>query len=73
MSAQSEGNNHTSEINFYPVLHTIFFLLEGLKMDFFAPNGAIESTLGLASRKIQFCIVSVLLYTAVQKSLGTCF
>ena len=48
---QSEGNNHTSKINVFPVLHTIFFLLAGQKVDLFAPQGAIKSTLWPASRK----------------------
>ena len=51
MPEQSEGNNHTSKINVFPVLHTIFFLLGGQKMDLFAPHGAIKSTLWPASRK----------------------
>ena len=45
MPEQSEGNNHTSKINVFPVLHTIFFLLAGQKVDLFAPHGAIKSTL----------------------------
>ena len=45
------GNNHTSKINVFPVLHTIFFLLAGQKVDFFAPHGAIKFTLWPASRK----------------------
>ena len=32
-------NNHTSKINFFPVLRTIFFPLEDQKMDLFAPHG----------------------------------
>ena len=55
MPEQSEGNNHTSKINVFPVLHTIFFLLAGQKVDFFAPHGAIKSTLWPASRKNFFC------------------
>ena len=51
MPEQSEGNNHTSKINVFPVLHTMFFLLAGQKVDFFASNGAIKSTLWPASRK----------------------
>ena len=51
MPEQSEGNNHTSRINVFPVLHTIFFLLAGQKVDLFAPHGAIKSTLWPASRK----------------------
>ena len=42
---QSEGNNHMSEINLFPVSYTIFFLLGGQKMNLFAPHGAIKSTL----------------------------
>ena len=33
MPEQSEGNNHTSKINVFPVLHMIFFLLAGQKVD----------------------------------------
>ena len=51
LTEQSEGNNHTSKINVSPVLHTIFFLLTGQKVDLFAPHGAIKSTLWPASRK----------------------
>ena len=51
MPEQSEGNNHTSKINVFPELHTIFFLLAGQKVDLFAPHGAIKSTLWPASRK----------------------
>ena len=51
MPEQSEGKNHTSKINVFPVLHTIFFLLCGQKMDLFAPHGSIKSTLWPASRK----------------------
>ena len=36
------------------MLHTIFFLLWGQKMDLFAPHGAIKSTLWPASRKNYF-------------------
>ena len=58
MPEQSEGNNHTSKINVFPVLHTIFFLLAGHKVDLFAPHGAIKSTLWPGSRKkyIQLCL-----------------
>ena len=55
MPEQSEGNNHTSKINVFPVLHTIFFILAGQKVDLFAPHGAIKSTLWPASRKIILC------------------
>ena len=55
MPEQSEGNNHTSKINVFPVLHTIFFLLAGQKVDLFAPHGAIKSTLWPASRKNSLC------------------
>ena len=51
MPEQSEVNNHTSKINVFPVLHTIFFLLAGQKVDLFAPHGEIKSTLWPASRK----------------------
>ena len=51
MPEQSEGNNHMSKINVFPVLHTIFFLPAGQKVDLFAPHGAIKSTLWPASRK----------------------
>ena len=51
MPEQGEGNNHTSKINVFPVLHTIFFLLAGQKVDLFAPHGAIKSYLWPASRK----------------------
>ena len=51
MPEQSEGNNHTSKVIVFPVLHTIFFLLAGQKVDLFAPHGAIKSTLWPASRK----------------------
>ena len=52
MPEQSEGNNYTSKINVFPVLHTIFFLLAGQKVDLFArPHGVIKSTLWPASRK----------------------
>ena len=54
MPEQSEGNNHTSKIYVFPVLHTIFFLLAGQKVDLFAPHGAIKSTLWPASRKRLF-------------------
>ena len=54
MPEQSEGNNHTSKIIVFPVLHTIFFLLMGQKVDLFAPHGAIKSTLWPASRKYMF-------------------
>ena len=38
-----EGSNHTSKINVSPVLHTIFFLLGGQKIDFFCPvRGKID-------------------------------
>ena len=50
MPEQSEGKNHTSKINVFPVLHTIFFS-KGKKLDIFAPQGAIKCTLWLASRK----------------------
>ena len=43
MLEQSEGNNHTSKINVFPVSHTIFFLLGGQKMDLLALYGATES------------------------------
>ena len=33
MPEQSEGNNHTSKINLFPVSHTIFFLLKDQKID----------------------------------------
>ena len=59
MPEQSEGNNHTSKINVFPVLHTIFILLAGQKVDLFAPHGAIKSTLWPASRKIHFSTSSV--------------
>ena len=36
MPKQSEGTNHISKMNAFPVLHTIFFLLGGQKMDLFA-------------------------------------
>ena len=39
------------KINVFPVLHTIFFLLAGQKVDLFALHGAIKSTLWPASRK----------------------
>ena len=45
MSEQSKGNNYTSKINVFPVSHTIFFLLGSQKMDLFASDGAIKSTL----------------------------
>ena len=45
MPEESEGNNHTSKINVFPMLHTIFFLLAGQKVDLFAPHGAIKFTL----------------------------
>ena len=51
MPEQSEDNNHTSKINVFPVLHTIFFLLAGQKVDLFAPHGAIKSTLWPANKK----------------------
>ena len=51
MHEQSEGNNHANKINVFPVLHTIFFLLAGQKVDLFAPHGAIKSTLWPTSRK----------------------
>ena len=51
MTEQGEGNNHTSKINVFPVSHTIFFLLEGQKIDLFSPHGAIKSTLWPASGK----------------------
>ena len=35
MPEQSEGNNRTSIINVFPVLHTIFFLLAGQKVDLY--------------------------------------
>ena len=54
MPEQSEGKNHTSKINVFPVLHTIFFLLWGQKMDLFAPHGAIKSTLWPTSRNFFF-------------------
>ena len=57
MSEQSEGNNHMSKINVFPVLHMIFFLLWGQKMDLSAPHGAIKSTLWPASRKKEFRLV----------------
>ena len=42
---QSEGNNHTSKINVFPALHTIFFLLDGSENEFACPHGVIKSTL----------------------------
>ena len=70
MPEQSEGNNHTSKINVFPVLHTIFFLLWGQKMDLFAPHGAIKSTLWPASRKKYNKIALIEMSTLhVQKSL----
>ena len=67
MSEQSEGNNHTSKINVFPVLHTIFFLLAGQKVDLFAPHGAIKSTLWPASRKNKFSFGSKILSFSVEK------
>ena len=55
MPEQREGNNHTSKINVFPVLNTIFFLLAGQKVDLFAQHGAIKSTLWPASRKKILC------------------
>ena len=52
MPQQSESKNHTSKINVFPVLHTIFFLRGGQKMDLFAPHALIKSTLWPASKKI---------------------
>ena len=49
MPEQSEGNNHTSKINVFTILQTIFFLLGGgggSKMNFLAPKGSIRCTLG---------------------------
>ena len=45
MPQQSEGNNYTSKINVFPMLHTIYFLPEGKKKDLFDPQGAIKYTL----------------------------
>ena len=59
MPEQSEGNNHTSKINLFPVLHTIFFLLAGQKVDLFAPHGTIKSTLWPASRKMSFVLFPI--------------
>ena len=44
MPEQSEANNHTSKINVFPVLHTIFY-------------GANKSTFWPASKKILFVIL----------------
>ena len=46
----------SSKINVFPVSHTIFFLPGGQKVDLFAPQGAIKSTLWPASRKNTFQI-----------------
>ena len=54
MPDQSESNNYTSKVNVFPVLHTIFFLLGGQKMNLFVSRGAIKSTLWPASRKNTF-------------------
>ena len=54
MPEESEGNNHTSKINVFPVLHTIFFLLAGQNMDLVSPQGAIKYTLWLAIEKNYF-------------------
>ena len=53
------GKNHTSKINVFPVLHTIFFLLLGQTMNLFAPHRAIKSTLWPASRKNPFLVPTV--------------
>ena len=45
MPKQSEGNNDTSKISVFPVLHTIFFLIEGRKLDLLALHREIKSTL----------------------------
>ena len=42
MLEKSESNNHTSKINVFPVLYTIFFLLGDQKMDFFFPTRGNE-------------------------------
>ena len=66
MPEQSEDNNHTSEINIFPVLHTIFcplrgqkmkifFLLSGHKVDFIAPCGSNKSIFWSPRRKIIVC------------------
>ena len=44
MLEQSEGNNHTSKIDVFPISHTIFFLSRGQEMDLFDSHGAIQST-----------------------------
>ena len=56
MSEQSEGNNHTSKINFFPMSHTIFFLRGGQKMDLFASREKIKSTLWPASKKVHYLL-----------------
>ena len=54
MPDQSEGNNHTSKINIFPVLDTTFFSPEGQKMDLFAPQVPIKSTLWPLVEKINY-------------------
>ena len=53
---KTEGNNHTSNINVFPVLHMIFFLLKGLKVDLLTLQGAIKYTLWPASRKMDLFV-----------------
>ena len=55
MLKQSEDNNHTTRINVFSILHTVFFptggpknlffLLEDHKVDFIAPIGVNKSIL----------------------------
>ena len=71
MPEQSEGNNHTSKINVFPVLHTIFFLLAGQKVDLFTPHGAIKSTLWPASRKKYLSLFVNIFKVNPKKSLFT--
>ena len=66
MPEQSEGNNHTSKINVFPVLYTIFFLLAGQKVDLFAPHGAMKSALCPASRKKLFFALGLTTFLDLQ-------
>ena len=69
MLEQSEGSNHTSKINVFPVTHTIFFLLGGPKVDFIVPCGANKSILWAASRKAIFFYMQLALNNLFSKVL----
>ena len=61
MPEHSKGNNHTSKINVFPLLHMIFFLLGGHKMDLFAPQGSMKCSLWPTSRKKYFLFITIFL------------